>query len=89
MKNKKEFIDRLRDDSFYKHALSKAKDENERKAISTFVEGFVGDLADILTPIISQAESDPSFIDKFKRALEGNEDVLSVTESVSQSGSIG
>lgn len=87
MRTKADFIKRLREDDLYKQALAKAKDDNERAAIARIVEGMVGNFADKLGPVIERAQNDPVYAEQLKRALVGDQQVLTDIEpEVSGSG---
>ncbi len=83
-----EFIKRLREDPRYRAALGRARNAEERKNISTVVEGFVGSFGDILGPAIEQARNDPKFATKLAKALKEREGVLSKSQQET-SGSAG
>lgn len=87
MTTRDDFIKRLRDDDLFKKALSKAKDDKERAAISRIVEDMVGSFADVLGPALTRAQHDPVFVEQLKRALVGGERVVTAVEpEVSGSG---
>jgi hypothetical protein len=87
MKTREDFIKRLREDPSYREALGRARNAEERKAISRLVEEFVGNFAEVLAPAIAQAESDPDFAAKLGRALVEKQDVLSKQSQAPVSGS--
>lgn len=88
MKNREDFLKRLREDPAYREALGRAKNAAERKFIQKVVEDFVGPFADILGPAIEQAESDPEFAAKLGQALVEKQSVLSQQSQTPTSGSI-
>ena len=77
MKNREDFLKRLREDPAYRAALGQAKTAAERKHIQKVVEDFIAPFADILGPAIAQAESDPEFATKLGLALVEKQGVLS------------
>lgn len=84
---REDFIKRLREDSLYKQALAKAKDDKERAAIAALVEGMVGDFAEKLGPIAERVQHDPAFAEQLKRAVVEGKQVLTDNEPV-PSGSL-
>jgi hypothetical protein len=71
-----DLIKRLRADPMYKEALGKARSPAERKAIAELVEGLVGRVGDILTPVIDRVKHDPEFAEQLGKALDEGKDVL-------------
>jgi hypothetical protein len=71
-----ELIKQLRDDPNYRAALGRARNAAERKAVSAMVEGFVGNVGEILGPAMEQAKNDPEFNAKLARALKEHYSVL-------------
>lgn len=88
MSDRDEYIKRLREDSLFKMALAKAKDDKERAAISAIVEAMVGDFAEKLGPITKRVQQDPVFAEQLKRAVVGDQQVLTDIEAA-PSGSNG
>jgi hypothetical protein len=80
MKTREDFIKSLRENPQYREALGRARNVEERKAISRIVEGFVGSFAGVLGPAIEQAEQDPTFAAKLGRALVEKQDVLNKSQ---------
>lgn len=88
MSDRDDYIKRLREDSLFKMALAKAKDDKERAAIAAIVEAMVGDFADKLGPITQRVQQDPVFAEQLKRAVVGDQQVLTDIEAA-PSGSNG
>lgn len=82
MGDRDDIIKRLRDDSLYKMALAKAKDDKERAQIAAIVEGMVGDFAARLGPITKRVQEDPVFAEQLRRAVVEGEQVLTDIEPV-------
>lgn len=79
MKTRAEFLRSLRESAGYKHALSRATSDAERRAIDGFVSQFVCGFADVLAPLISRAESDPGFAAQLGQALITHQQVVTET----------
>lgn len=79
MKTREDFIKSLKENPQYREALGRARNAEERKAISRIVEGFVSSFADVLGPAIEQAEKDPTFAAKLGKALVEKQDVLNTS----------
>jgi hypothetical protein len=74
--DKDEYLKRLREDPRYREALGRARTPEERKAISSLVEDFVGSAADILLPALDRVKNDPEFAKQLAKALHERQGVV-------------
>jgi len=87
-RSRKDFLRQLYENDKYKEALAKARTPEERRMIAATVTEFVGSWADILAPIIDQAQKDPAFRERLGRAVNERRGVVTGSEPAS-SGSLG
>ena len=87
-RNKKEFLKKLYESDKYKNALSRARTDEERRALAGLASEFVAGFADILGPIIERASRDPVFAEQLGRAVVERQGVVTDSAPVT-SGSTG
>ena len=87
-RNRKDFLKRLYENEKYKQALARARTPEERRLVAAMVTEFVGGWADILAPIIDQAQKDPAFAERLGRAVNEKRGVVTGSEPAA-SGSTG
>lgn len=87
-RSRKDFLRRLYENEKYKQALAQARTPAERRLVAALVTDFVGGWADILAPIIDQAQRDPAFAERLGRAVNGQRGVVTGSEPA-PSGSSG
>lgn len=80
MKNRKDFLKRLYESDKYKQALSRARNDEERRAVVGLLTEFVGNFADVLGPIIDRAQKDPAFAYKLGQAVVERQQVVTDNE---------
>lgn len=80
--NKEDILKALRADPLYQSALKAAKTDEERRRVIATTEGFVGQFADVLVPLIQRAEADPAFRTQLQRSLVTGEEVVSDVEPI-------
>lgn len=79
---KEDILKALRADPLYQSALKSAKTDEERRRVIAVTEGFVGQFADVLAPLIQRAEADPAFRTQLQRSLVTGEEVVSDVEPI-------
>ncbi len=87
-RNRKDFLKQLYENDKYKQALTRARTPEERRMVASLVTEFVGGWAEILAPIIDQAQKDPAFAERLGRAVNEQRGVVTGSEPAS-SGSVG
>lgn len=60
MINKKEALDKLKADPLYRSILSSARNDAERRQVTSVVESIVLDLIESLSPIVLQSLAQPN-----------------------------
>lgn len=74
MFSKSDFLKRLREHPLYKAALASVDDEQAKK-IAAITEGFLGQAAEGLVPLVAQA-SDPTAVVEARRVLNDRGQVI-------------
>jgi hypothetical protein len=69
MKTQKDFMDSLHQNEQFKQAITLARSEDEKQAITNLVEQFVSSFVDLLVPVIERASKDPDFTKQVRDAI--------------------
>jgi hypothetical protein len=74
--HKGELLKNVHANPLYQAALRSARSDAERQRIVQLVEGFVGDIAETLEPMIERARADSEFAQQLGQALVGQQRVV-------------
>lgn len=80
MRTKEDFIKLLHENPLFQHAMNSAKTDDDRRKIAAIVEGFVGNFASVLSPMIKEAQDNPEYAAQIQQLLMKGDQVITGSE---------